>query len=349
MTTVRAGGTGGTPLEARVRRSLAWYPREWRELHGDAMMGALLDLAEATDADRLPFAQRLDLARNGVAQRLVGWAPAPLRTLAANSALLGATAFALFHFVFFEWEPWASKTGVPGLIWGPFITLSAYLDLAWLAAALLFLCGWAGVARVAFGIVGAGALGLFAIHYELPGLWPYATTLAVYALAAVFVIAGSPGRPRHSGVAMLWLFGVLGAIVVAFSVFDYDPRLVTWFRKPDTMLWFLDQPHVRSAVIAFAVAALLIIAVAVTGRRALAARLLAAALPWLLVWAVHLIHDSFALWAGDDRVLTATHLRWILLAGLAVACLIGFALLRARALARPAEASAPNDQEPLHG
>lgn len=35
------------PLEIRYRQALRWYPRSWRAANADAVVGVLLDVADA--------------------------------------------------------------------------------------------------------------------------------------------------------------------------------------------------------------------------------------------------------------------------------------------------------------
>ena len=53
--------------ERRVARLLAWYPRSWRERHGDALEALLEDaIADGRDGPRLT----LDVAREGLVERV---------------------------------------------------------------------------------------------------------------------------------------------------------------------------------------------------------------------------------------------------------------------------------------
>jgi len=343
MTTAgRAARTDARALEESVRRALAWYPGEWRAEHGAAMSGVLLDVAEATGADRLSPAQRLDLARNGLAQRLVGWAPARSRALAASSALLGATAFAIFHFVLFEWEPWRSAPGRSELFWGPFTTPSAYLDLAWLLGSALFLCGFERLARASAGVVGLGALALLGTHYLLHGMWPSPVTLAVYVVAALFVTAGRAVRPAHSGFAVLLVLGMLGAECAAFWGITPRAYLPIWIdRHADLMLWLQDRDERLIEMLAFIGLAVALGCLTALRRNGAAAALCAGALPWAAFWSIHFVYsfDYFMVFWPDGSVSLdgiarhITEIRWAAAAVLGAAWLVVMGLVRARALA----------------
>jgi len=354
VTSLRAAGSRPAPaLEARLRRALAWYPREWRERHGEAALGVLLDVAEADGAGRLALAQRLDLAFNGLAERLVGWVPRQLRTLAASAAFLGATGFALVHFAFFEWEPWARPDGPAWLYWHPFTTPAAWLDLAWLLGAVLFLCGWRRVSRGVCVLAGAGAVALLAIHYALPGYWPFATTLAVYAVAGAFAAVGEPWRPAHSGLTALAGVGSAAAVALAIRAFTFNYPLVHAYRTSDLSIWLMSPSGRVEAVAALGAVCGAIALAAVLRRRALALRGAALALPWVVLWSIHLIHDGFLFGGGgfDDGLhpVRVSAMRWALALGLAIAAAIGLGILRARLLSHPSPAPSPDHQEPLHG
>jgi hypothetical protein len=58
---------GAGRAEVQARRALRWYPRSWREEHGEELVATVLDAARP-GAARLSVPTRLDLAGNGLAQ-----------------------------------------------------------------------------------------------------------------------------------------------------------------------------------------------------------------------------------------------------------------------------------------
>ena len=78
-------------LEREYRKALARYPRTWRRDHEEALLGVLLDNAEAEGRDRMSRTDRRDLAANGRRLRLARALPWVLFTIAAL-ALLSVTS-----------------------------------------------------------------------------------------------------------------------------------------------------------------------------------------------------------------------------------------------------------------
>lgn len=65
-------------LEQRYRDALSWYPRRWRAQHEEALLGILLDQADAEGRTHMSTADHRNLARHGLGRRL---APALVVTL----------------------------------------------------------------------------------------------------------------------------------------------------------------------------------------------------------------------------------------------------------------------------
>lgn len=55
-------------LSQQYRRALRWYPKRWREEHEEALIGVLLDQAEAQGRNRISRTDRRDLIRHGLRQ-----------------------------------------------------------------------------------------------------------------------------------------------------------------------------------------------------------------------------------------------------------------------------------------
>lgn len=347
MTTVRLPGVAdaaGPERERRLRRALAWYPRDWRAQHGEAMLGVLLDVVEAEGMPGPSLPQRIDLAAHGLWQQLVSLANPRVRSLAAASALFGASAFALFDFVIFAWQPWvAYRSG--GFLDSP----AAWPDLAWLAGAALLLIGWPRVSRAVLAATGVGGALLPLIATPGSPLDPYGFTTvdgtvawhsstAVFVVAAVFALSGEVRAPRHPALlvpaaiaAAAAIFGVFGAVsfqMVGFRLNQQANGATGW---DESSLWGgFDARALAEAVLVLPVIAALIWALARLGRRALAAQLTAVALPWLAFWVFHLVRDlfldsTFATLYLDGRVLSFAGLsitaRTVLLVAFVIGCL----------------------------
>lgn len=79
--------------EQYYRRLLRWYPRSWRAYHGEALLGIMLDEAEALGRSRPTVGQRWSAFLHGTGTRL-GMRTAPW--CAAIGLVLSLVSFALF-------------------------------------------------------------------------------------------------------------------------------------------------------------------------------------------------------------------------------------------------------------
>ncbi len=74
-------------LEGQYRAALRWYPHRWRVRNSEALLGTLLDTAEAEGRTAPTREERRDLAVNGVRARVDAIAPLAIRDRAASIAL----------------------------------------------------------------------------------------------------------------------------------------------------------------------------------------------------------------------------------------------------------------------
>jgi hypothetical protein len=138
--------TSRTRLEMSYRRLLRAYPRSWRRVRLEEVLGVLLDDAAASERDRVGFAGRIDLVGHGVLAHLIRWAdllPSAVQRSLARLALAGGAALSAAMLVLAELylgSPTASDQIVRGTF-GPFLTVSALTYLGWLATLVSALCG----------------------------------------------------------------------------------------------------------------------------------------------------------------------------------------------------------------
>ena len=74
-------------LEGEYRKALSRYPRAWRRRHEDALIGVLLDNAEAEGRRYMSKTDRQDLALNGRRLRVAHALPATFFAVAALAML----------------------------------------------------------------------------------------------------------------------------------------------------------------------------------------------------------------------------------------------------------------------
>ena len=148
-------------LERRYRAALDWYPSAWRAENGEAMLGTLLDEAEATGREKPRLGDLANLAMHGLAasaSQLPNRIPPAIRDRVAAISLGTGFALSLVVFLGAEWAPWAPNgpwngwafdwrvvnSEVPGF--GPFASAGVVLFALWFAA---FGFALVGLARTA--------------------------------------------------------------------------------------------------------------------------------------------------------------------------------------------------------
>lgn len=140
-------------LEQRYRAALRWYPRRWRSENADAIVGTMLDQAEAEGRDRPARGELRDLAGSGIRVRIERVAPGAVRDRVAAIALALGSAYALIMFVGSEWAPFATTGPWNGWMlppgptyrdystvgFGPFASVMVIVFAMWIVAATLVL------------------------------------------------------------------------------------------------------------------------------------------------------------------------------------------------------------------
>ncbi|GAB2976054.1 hypothetical protein [Frigoribacterium salinisoli] len=220
-------------LERRCRRLLAAYPRSWREQHGEALLGTLLDAAEAEGRDRPGLDVGADLVVRGAAVRVDRVVLRGVRDGIASSALALGVALAATYFVLHAWAPFGQGRDVfrESLHFGPSMNPGVIPCGLWAVALLLTLAGRSGPARsVLLGTVPVALLlpVLGAARPEWDG--PSTTNLVVLGVTAVLAAVGSPRRLGRLGVACLgWTAGLVGLYAYADVLTSIGDR-VLWAR-----------------------------------------------------------------------------------------------------------------------
>jgi len=213
-------------LEAGYRSALRWYPRSWRRANGDALIGTLLDVAEAGGRTAPTASERRDLAVAGLRLRVGALLPETVRDRASALAI-GLAAGLSLVLIFGQW--WAPFG------FGPYpkpdhivYQVLPFYGL-WIAAAGAALLGWPIVARVVAALTVPA--GLFAMNVP-DGDFLYRPSLLTYLFfvgLAVIALLGDPVRMRRrravaiavgSGVAIalgwFWLYRPQGPWSLTF-------------------------------------------------------------------------------------------------------------------------------------
>ena len=237
-------------LERRYRGSLDWYPSVWREANAEAMLGTLLDEAEASGREKPSVAQTLNLLVFGLRERARTALPASVRDRASALAWGLGAAIAGVMFVATEWAPWAGgKASV--LPWtaggpfgapleasfGPFTSAGSIVLGLWVAAFLVAVAGAGTVARWMLAATIPASVALVAFDSQTWAmLRPTSTGLLLLGLLALYAMQGAPTVSRRGRV---WLvIAAIGATAVVlpivFRVTEWNVRYDWWIPR---MVW----------------------------------------------------------------------------------------------------------------
>jgi hypothetical protein len=219
-------------LEARYRRALAWYPREWRAKNADAVVGTLLDEAEASGRPRPRLGDLLDLAVSGVRTR---FARMPFVTSGARDRLatlafgIGAALMTimLVGTEFTPWAPDALRESVGSF--GPFRSAAVIINMMWVVAFVLTLANRRSWSRVILMLTVPASIAAILFINQSPGLYwrPPATVLTFVMVLAILAASGRPVRLQAATSAGLFAaaFAIVTVVVYASNSWPLGLRL----------------------------------------------------------------------------------------------------------------------------
>jgi hypothetical protein len=322
-------------LEARYRAALRWYPRAWRAENADAIVGVMLDQAEAEGRTAPARGELRNLLSSGVGQRVERYAPQDVRDRVATIALAIGVAYSLIMFVLSEWAPfatsgpsndWMLPTGpayrAPSSIgFGPFASVMVIVFAMWIVAFALVLLRFS---RSATAVLLLTAPLLFWVRSvrsdDIGAMQPTTAALILIGALAALASVGRPARTGRRAVA-----AVTGATTIAIVTLMrvggmaplHDGRLVGYIYT----FAVLHAPAIASVLVVAGVA------LAMARRRAWSTAALVVAAPWLCLSQLYFAEPT-VLSLGIGTVL----------AGL---CLVGGALVWSR---QRASATAPSSR-----
>ncbi len=225
-------------LEARYRAALRWYPRAWRAENADAIVGTMLDQADAAGRSTPLPGELRNLASSGMSRRFERIAPQVVRDRVAAVALGIGTAYALIMLVASEWAPLATSgpfnqwmSSNPGeyrapstIGFGPFASVMVLEYGLWILAFVLVMLGWSRSAVVVLLLTVPLLAVIRSLRTdEIAVLQPTTFALVVVALVAVLATVGRPARLRRRTVVALPI--ATAAVAVGFLVVSGDPSL----------------------------------------------------------------------------------------------------------------------------
>jgi hypothetical protein len=283
----------GSALEKTYRRAQAAYPKRWRAEHGEALVGILMDIADAEHRQKASIGELVNIISNGLGVRALALtghiAPAARDRIAVAATVIG-TSFAALMLFLGEVGPWIR----PGsLIWrptgagvseklvefGPFVTLTSLVYLTWMAVFVATVARRPGLRRgLLWAVIAVSALA--PLYSWLWGVMSAPVLVSTVAIAcALLALAGNPNLtgPRFRFV----LFGTPAAAVAllfimvhqipgralffynARSVYPIDSQTISWGLGLGLLLisaTLAVRPHHRHWPVTAAVAASPIVA-----------------------------------------------------------------------------------------
>lgn len=269
-------------IERRYRRVLRWYPRSWRERHGDVMISTLFEVA-AAEGRREPRRRDLaNLAIAGLAARLGVFLPSSARDVISTAALGFGSVLAVVFFLVHTWSPWAPLDEFAAAVYpsfGPFVNPGVVLYGIWVVALVLGVLGSHRALRFTMIAAFFAPLGLRLANYLQGDVWlgPTATTLGVFTMLALIVLCGTPRRP--SGIAISALVASVGSVVV------YGAQLTQGRYVDDRWFWSEMAWSYTTAMVVL-VGISISIGLGIARRGGTAILVLASTAPWLAIWCI---------------------------------------------------------------
>jgi len=274
-------------LEARYRAALRWYPRSWRAENADAIVGTMLDQAEAQGRSTPLPGELCNLASSGASRRLERFAPRAVRDRLALIALLMGTALSLLSTVLAEWAPFVTRETIlfddgsffiPAAAgFGPFLSAGVLIYFAWILAFCAVLLKRQGVAAIVVGLTIPFSVVLYLFRPE-----PWAanqgspvTSLILDGLALLVILGNArrPLAPARTAIALLFAIAVVVTGTEFAGTIQYYSRIFVYF-----------EPRVIVAVLA-----LLAIVAGVRQSHAWTAALVLSALPWAVISLMYVV------------------------------------------------------------
>jgi len=232
-----------TAIEDQCRTMLRLFPQEWRNQHGEALIGTLIDSAEATQRSRMSLAERVDLAAGAFDAHLAIMFSDRWRAVVSTTTAGLTTALFLASCSFDLARHWLD----PHLAASDTAALGIVHSLAGIAMTLTWLLLVIGAARqsrrlVAFGLVGFFTLAtLDILAAATTHAWMFAdpTSVVLIAAATLLLLAGRPHALTTTIIAVVGAAGfAAGTDVLPATAFPQSDGLRTrLFQSLHSYVW----------------------------------------------------------------------------------------------------------------
>jgi len=272
--------TPSADLEATYRATLRWYPRRWRLDNEDAVVGTLLDVADAEQRTRPQAAELLNLAVCGLLRRIEPVLPAQVREVASTVSFACGAALSLTILLVSYLGPLVTQVVPPWWV-GPSDPAAALPYVLWLIAFVLAAAGHRRTARwsMVAALASVAALAVMRLTTQATYALPSWIALAFMLSLAVMVLIASPLAWRGAR-------GVASIGALAFAVFTGGVAVAGGFGgRYHSERWVFEtvlSPTNVGVALVFALATVGILAA--VRLRVAAAGLAAATLPWAVLW-----------------------------------------------------------------
>jgi hypothetical protein len=228
-------------IHLSYQRLMRWYPSEWRDRNEEAMLGALIDHAQAQGLTRPSAADGFSLRFGGLKERVLG------PNITNGVGILGtlvAVAFALFY-VSLTWAPGTRYSGFVGPFANPTILTTGLL----VAALVLTLVRKYRVARgiIFFACVVELVIGAIAAIAQWQG--PSLPAVAAFVAFGLFSVSRLHGAKR-----VVMLVGAVVLLLVSCEAFEVA---ITQVSGSDLISPSIVWPEVGVGTVALAGAAIL--------------------------------------------------------------------------------------------
>lgn len=280
-------------LEQRYRSALRWYPAHWRAENADAVLGTLLDVADAERRESPTRFELVDLAFSGVRTRLSPLArvlPSSVRDRAASVALGFGFGLAVVMLVLQEWAPWAEVTEpISGTIVGPFAGWGGALYSAWVLAFLMYAARMATAGRLLLLATVPFSIALVMVDGGMDAAFrPTSYGLAILGSLAVITAMGRPlvGRASWIPVSLVAVYAASSVVVPFLANLAVETRI-----SPREMWNFVSLSQGPFAWLIYVIAAIAVGGV-VTRQFSWAGAMMVVSLPIVLISLVMLIDQN---------------------------------------------------------